>query len=95
MTKHQVQWAAQFAVGAELVRRGYSAAFFLGNEPATPSVNRSSAQGRNVSCSIAASLAVIDKGDAVTLVFESKVLPAAVLAVSFVLRARRHEKLGA
>ncbi len=34
MTKHQVQWAAQFAVGAELVRRGYSAAFFLGNQPA-------------------------------------------------------------
>ena len=34
MTKHQVQWAAQFAVGAELVRRGYAAAFFLGNEPA-------------------------------------------------------------
>jgi len=33
MTKHQVQWAAQFALGAELVRRGYSAAFFLGNEP--------------------------------------------------------------
>jgi hypothetical protein len=33
MTKHQVQWAAQFAVGAELARRGYSVAFFLGNEP--------------------------------------------------------------
>jgi hypothetical protein len=33
MTRHQVQWAAQFAVGAEVVRRGYSAAFFLGNEP--------------------------------------------------------------
>jgi len=33
MTKHQVQWAAQFVVGAELIRRGYSAAFFLGNQP--------------------------------------------------------------
>jgi hypothetical protein len=33
MKTHQVQWAAQFAAGAELVRRGYSAAFFLGNEP--------------------------------------------------------------
>jgi hypothetical protein len=27
------QWAAQFAVAAELVRRGYSIAFYLGNEP--------------------------------------------------------------
>ncbi len=33
MEKHQVQWAAQFAVGAELMRRGYSCAFFLGNQP--------------------------------------------------------------
>lgn len=30
---HYTQWAAQFAVGAELSRRGYSAAFFLGNQP--------------------------------------------------------------
>jgi|SRR5208282_564549 len=27
------QWAAQFSAGAELVRRRYSVAFFLGNEP--------------------------------------------------------------
>jgi hypothetical protein len=27
------QWAAQFSAGGELVRRGYSVAFFLGNEP--------------------------------------------------------------
>jgi hypothetical protein len=27
------QWAAQFAVAAELVRRRYSVAFYLGNQP--------------------------------------------------------------
>jgi hypothetical protein len=27
------QWPAQFATAAELARRGYSVAFFLGNEP--------------------------------------------------------------
>jgi hypothetical protein len=33
MAKIDSQWAAQFAVAAELVRRGYSATFYLGNEP--------------------------------------------------------------
>jgi len=32
MTTIDSQWAAQFAVAAELVRRGYSIAFYLGNE---------------------------------------------------------------
>jgi hypothetical protein len=34
LTRDQVQWAAQFAMAAELARRRYSAAFFLGNQPA-------------------------------------------------------------
>jgi len=33
MTRNDSQWAAQFAVAAELVRRGYSVAFYHGNEP--------------------------------------------------------------
>ena len=33
MPKIDAQWAAQFAVAAELVRRGYSVALYLGNEP--------------------------------------------------------------
>jgi hypothetical protein len=33
LTTIDSQWAAQFAVAAELVRRGYSIAFYLGNEP--------------------------------------------------------------
>lgn len=30
---HRTQWAAQFAVGSELCKRGYEVAFTMGNHP--------------------------------------------------------------
>ena len=36
------QWAAQFAVAAELVRRRYSVAFYLGNQPLDDALMRGS-----------------------------------------------------
>lgn len=32
MSKHQTQWAAQFAVASELCKRGYDVAFTMGNQ---------------------------------------------------------------
>src|SRR5260370_29574346 len=49
MTKRiDSRWAAQFSVGAELVRRGYSVAFFLGNEPRHDALVKCVSCGRSV-----------------------------------------------
>jgi hypothetical protein len=39
------QWPAQFATAAELARRGYSVAFFLGNEPIHDALVRGTSAG--------------------------------------------------
>jgi hypothetical protein len=45
MAKIDSQWAAQFAVAAELVRRGYSLALYLGNEPVHDALVRGRSSG--------------------------------------------------
>ena len=46
------QWAAQFAVAAELVRRGYSLALYLGNEPIHGALVRGRTSGRQFAIQI-------------------------------------------
>jgi hypothetical protein len=42
------QWAAQFAIAAELVRRGYAVAFVLGNQPPHDALVRGTELGNRV-----------------------------------------------
>ncbi len=46
------QWAAQFAVAAELVQRGYSLALYLGNEPVHDALVRGRSSGNQFAIQI-------------------------------------------
>ena len=45
MVRIDAQWSAQFAIAAELVRRGYSVAFYLGNQRTHDALVRGTSSG--------------------------------------------------
>lgn len=102
-----MQWAAQFAVAAELTRRGYSVAFFLGNEPTHDALVHGSSSGSEFAVQVkgfqnrprkaeaagtAIPLGKLDRGDS-SDIFTLVYVPQSPEAFEFFV-ATRHELQG-